>query len=188
VIGQIPVRAALLPDPGDGSSSSAVALDDIERQLRAAGTDVRRCEAPLDVGGDSWAVHVLPSRPVGGVDENQQENDDALVVVAELGGQRVLLPGDAEGQVLENLDLPPCLVVAAPHHGSGGGLDAGLLAELAPRLAVIPVGENRYGHPDPDTLDMLAAAGVPALRTDERGDVAVVLGRRGLEVGAERGS
>ena len=133
-------------------------------------------------------VHVLPSRPVGGVDQNQQENDDALVVVADLGGQHMLLPGDAEGQVLENLDLPPCLVVAAPHHGSGGGFDAGLLAELAPRLAVIPVGENSYGHPDPDTLDVLAAAGVPAVRTDERGDVAVVLGDRGLEVRVGRRS
>jgi len=186
VIGEVPVRAALLPDPEDGSSSSAVALDDIEQRLLAEGTDVRRCTSSLDVTGGAWGVHVLPSAPVGGVDQNQRENDDALVVVAELGGQRVLLPGDAEGQVLDDLDLPPCLVVAAPHHGSGGGFDARLLAELAPRLAVIPVGENSYGHPDPDTLEVLAAAGVPAVRTDERGDVAVVLGDRGLEVRAGR--
>ena len=85
----------------------------------------------------------------------------------------MLLPGDAEGQVLENLDLPACLVVEAPHHGSGGGFDAALLAELAPRLAVIPVGENSYGHPDPETLDVLAQAGVPVLRTDQRGDIAI---------------
>ncbi len=147
---------------------------------------MRRCTAPLDVTGEAWSLRVLPASPVAGVDQNQRENDDALVVVAELGGQRVLLPGDAEGQVLENLDLPACLVVAAPHHGSGGGFDARLLAELAPRLAVIPVGENSYGHPDPDTLGVLAAAGVPAVRTDERGDVAVVLGDRGLEVRAGR--
>jgi competence protein ComEC len=182
VIGAVPVRTALLPDPEDDSSSSAIALDDIEQKLLAAGTDVRRCTSPLDVTGDAWGVQVLPSTPVGGVDQNQKENDDGLVVVAELGGQLMLLPGDAEGQVLENLDLPPCLVVAAPHHGSGGGFDAGLLAELAPRLAVIPVGENSYGHPDPDTLGVLAAAAVPALRTDETGDVALTLGDRGVEV------
>ena len=188
VIGQIPVKAALLPDPENRSSGSARALDDIERKLRAAGTDVRRCETPLDVGGGAWAVHVLPSAPVGGVDENQQENDDALVVVADLGGRHMLLPGDTEGQALENLDLPPCLVVAAPHHGSSGGFDAGLLAELAPRLAVIPVGPNDYGHPNAQTLEVLAEAGVPVVRTDEQGAVSVALGERGLEVGAERGS
>jgi competence protein ComEC len=188
VIGAVSVRTALLPDPEDRSSSSATALDDIEQKLLAAGTDVRRCTSPLDVTGEDWGLHVLPSSPVGGVDQNQQENDDALVVVAELGGQRVLLPGDAEGQVLDDLDLPPCLAVAAPHHGSGGGFDAGLLTELAPRLAVIPVGENSYGHPDPDTLEVLAAAGVPALRTDERGDVGLTLGDRGVEVWAERPS
>jgi competence protein ComEC len=138
------------------------------------------------VAGDAWGLRVLPATPAGGVDQNQKENDDALVVLAELGGQRVLLPGDAEGQVLEDLDLPPCLVVAAPHHGSGGGIGAGLLAELAPRLAVITVGDNGYGHPDPDQLEVFAAAGVPAVRTDERGDVAVMLGVRGLEVRAAR--
>ena len=109
---RVPVRTALLPDPEDSSSRSATALDDIERKLRAEGTDVRRCASPLRVGGDGWAVQVLPSAPVGGVDENQKENDDALVVVAKLGGQDMLLPGDAEGQALENLDLPPCVVVA----------------------------------------------------------------------------
>jgi competence protein ComEC len=188
VVGAVPVRAALLPDPEDRTGSSATALDDIERRLLAEGTDVRRCTSPLDVTGDSWGVHVLPSTPIGGVDQNQQENDDALVVVAELGGQSVLLPGDAEGQVLENLDLPACLVVGAPHHGSEGGFDAGLLGELTPRLAVIPVGENSYGHPDPDALDILAAAGVPVVRTDQRGDVALTLGDRGVEVRAERPS
>ena len=188
VVGQIPVRAALLPDPEDGSSSSATALDDIERRLRAAGTDVRRCETPMDLGGDSWAVHVLPSTPVGGVDANQQENDDALVVVADLGGQHMLLPGDTEGQVLKNLDLPPCTVVVAPHHGSSGGFDATLLTELAPRLAVIPVGPNDYGHPNPQTLDVLAEAGVPIVRTDQCGDIAVWTGARGLEASAEGGS
>jgi competence protein ComEC len=184
VIGAFPVRTALLPEPEAGSA----ALDAIEARLLAAGTDVRRCRSPLAMGGGTWAMQVLPSTPVGGVDENQKENDDALVVVAELGGQRLLLPGDAEGRVLEDLGLPSCLVVVTPHHGSEGGFDAGLLAALAPRLAVIPVGENSFGHPDPDTLALLAAAGVSVARTDERGDVAVVLGERGLEVRVERGS
>ena len=78
------------------------------------------------------------------------------------------------------LDLPPCDVVELPHHGSSGGLDEALLAELRPRLGVISVGPNTYGHPTPEMLDLLATAGVPCARTDQRGDIAVWADARGL--------
>ncbi len=183
VVGAVPVATALLPEPEDPSD----ALDEIEVRLRAEGTDVRRQDTELHVGGDGWSLRILPSDPVGGTDQNQQENDDALVAIVELAGGRVLLPGDAEGQALGNLDLPACVVAALPHHGSAGGFDARLLDELDPRLAVIPVGENSYGHPAPDALEVLGAAGVPFLRTDERGDVAVWVEAGALRVTAERG-
>jgi competence protein ComEC len=78
-------------------------------------------------------------------------------------------------------------VVGVPHHGSAGGLDPDLLGELSPRLAVVPVGPNRHGHPSREALDALTAAGVPYVRTDERGDVALSAGRGGLSVAVERG-
>ena len=95
--------------PRTASSAAPRRSTTSSRQLRAAGTDVRRCTSPLDVAATPGACTCCRPSPVGGVDQNQRENDDALVVVAELGGQRVLLPGDAEGQVLEDLDLPACL-------------------------------------------------------------------------------
>ena len=42
---------------------------------------------------------------------NQGENDCALVVVASLAGQRVLVPGDAEGEVLAKLGIDGVAVV-----------------------------------------------------------------------------
>jgi competence protein ComEC len=182
VIGAVPVGTALLPEPEDPSG----VLDEIEVRLRAEGTDVRRQDTELRVPGDGWSLQILPSDPVGGTDQNQRENDDALVAVMELAGTSVLLPGDAEGEALDNLGLPACVVVAVPHHGSAGGFDAGLLAELAPRIAVIPVGENRYGHPAPDALEVLAAGGVPFVRTDERGDVSLWVEAGTLRVATQR--
>ncbi len=182
VVGRVPIKAALLPRPPEPSA----ALERLAGELQRAGAEVRRAEAPLEVGGEGWGLRVLPTTAAGGTDANQGENDCALVVLAELGGQRVLLPGDAEGEVLADLELPPCAVVGVPHHGSRGGFDAALLAELAPRLAVIPVGPNTYGHPTAETLALLAGVGVPCVRTDERGDVAVALGDAGLEVWVER--
>lgn len=184
VVGSVPVAAALLPEPAEPSPS----LDALEARLRAEGADVRRCDAELRVPGDGWGLEVLPSDPVGAVDQNQRENDDALVVIVDLGGQRVLLPGDTEGAALAALDLPACTVVGVPHHGSAGGFDAALLGDLAPRLAVVPVGPNRHGHPSAGTLGLLAAAGVPCARTDERGEVVLTAGGGRLAVRVGRGA
>jgi len=183
VIGRLPVRSALLPRPPEPSP----ALERLAAELRAAGAEVRRCDAPLALSGQGWALRILPTSAPPGEGGNQGENDCALVVVAELARQRLLVPGDAEGEVLAALDLPPCTVVELPHHGSRGGLDAGLLRELGPRLAVVSVGPNTYGHPTAEMLGLLAAAGVPCARTDECGDVALTVGGGGLLATAERG-
>ena len=183
VIGRIPVRMALLPRPSVPSAS----LDRLEGELRAAGAEVRRCAAPLDLRGSGWGLHVLPTRPPPGEAGNQSENDCALVVLADLSGCHVLVPGDAEGDVLKPLGLPPCAVVELPHHGSRDGLDEAQLQALAPRLAVISVGPNTYGHPTAQMLDLLAGDGVPCARTDQRGDVAVSADAGGLHVTVTRG-
>jgi competence protein ComEC len=59
-----------------------------------------------------------------------------------------------------------------PHHGSATGLDEDLLAAIGPTLAVVSTGErNRFGHPAPRTLALLAARAVPLWRTDRDGTV-----------------
>jgi competence protein ComEC len=128
---------------------------------------------------------VVPTGQSGGTD-NQDENDCALVVVVTLDGQSVLLPGDAEAEALEPLDLGPCAIVELPHHGSVGGLDDRLLAELAPRLALVSVGPNTFGHPTAAMLALMKAHRVPLLRTDRNGDVTLTAGPHGLTVAAAR--
>jgi competence protein ComEC len=72
-------------------------------------------------------------------------------------------------------------VVKVAHHGSAN-LDEDLMAQVAAPLAVISVGEgNDYGHPSPKALEVLRRNGYAVQRTDQRGDVAVVV--RGDDVG-----
>ena len=61
---------------------------------------------PWRSSGDGWRVRILPTRPPPGEAGNQGENDCALVVLVEIGGHRLLVPGDAEGEVLADLELP----------------------------------------------------------------------------------
>jgi len=181
VEGSIPITTALLPRPPQGS-----ALPRIAGELTATGTKVSWCTHPELVRGQGWSVEALPSAPPAGEGGNQSENDSALVALADLGGNDVLIPGDCEGDALAGLDLPRCAVVELPHHGSRGGLDDAELEALAPRLSVVSVGPNTYGHPTPEMLDLMASHGVPLLRTDQRGDVALELVGGQLRVVTQR--
>jgi competence protein ComEC len=169
VIGGIPIVAALLPRPEQPDAT----LERLGAELAAAGAEVGVCTSPFELTGTGWSLSVLPTASVGGTDANQAENDVALVVLVRLGEVDVLVPGDAEGEVLARLELPAVDVLEIPHHGSRGGVDASLLERLRPRLAVVSVGPNRFGHPAPEMERLLAEHGVPLLRTDRAGEVII---------------
>jgi competence protein ComEC len=166
VLGRIPVGVALVPRPVVPSES----LTRVVNELTSAGVPVRPCVVAATLNLPGVRLTVLPTG-MSGAGDNQGENDCALVVEVCLGGQTILLPGDAEAEALRPLDLGHCDVIELPHHGSAGGYDDDLLQALRPRLAVVSVGDNRFGHPTAAMLDLMRAHGVPLLRTDRSGDV-----------------
>jgi competence protein ComEC len=86
----------------------------------------------------------------------------------------MLLTGDAEAE-LAPVEPGPVDVLKLAHHGSADPGLKTLLERSTPALAVISVGANSYGHPAPETLADLDAAGVPVLRTDHAGDVVLAV-------------
>jgi competence protein ComEC len=118
-----------------------------------------------------------PRRPYH--DTRSDPNNSSVVLRATLGGERILLPGDAEVEAEDDLldsgtDLRAD-ILKVPHHGSAYS-DPRFLQAVHARLALISVGlHNDYGHPSPELLAELARLGVPARRTDIDGDIAVVL-------------
>lgn len=70
--------------------------------------------------------------------------------------------------------INPIEVLQVPHHGSRFGLNKTFLNKVKPKLAVISVGENKYGHPHKDTLKLLQESKIKTLRTDEKGDIEIV--------------
>jgi competence protein ComEC len=107
-----------------------------------------------------------------------ETNQLSLVLLAEWRHLSVLLTGDAEARDVP-LDPGPVDLLKVAHHGSEDeGLEA-LLDKAAPKLALLSVGENSYGHPAPETLAALAEQGVPVARTDERGELAIDAGAAG---------
>jgi competence protein ComEC len=167
VIEQLAVARVL--DPG---------LADEERFEHQALAAARERHVPIVHGrrgvalrAGAFVLRVLGPRQVR---QGEDPNAAALVVVAEWGGCRFLLPADAEAPLELPLDPPRADVLEVAHHGSGDPLLPALLRRVRPRLAVISVGAgNTYGHPAASTLEALAAAGVPVRRTDRDGEVAL---------------
>jgi len=161
--------------------------------LRAAAARAGRPVTVPAVGTslDAGAVHLQvlwPPYPYHGT--RSDPNNSSLAMRAEVGGVRILLPGDEEIEAQRELlgsgaDLRAD-VLKVPHHGSAY-FDPDFLAAVHAQVGVISVGaHNDYGHPSPRTLAELARLGVPALRTDQDGDVAIA-GRPGALRAVARG-
>jgi competence protein ComEC len=120
----------------------------------------------------------LPTSPTVGPGDGSTANESSVVLLAEVGGLRLLLCGDVEpeGQAELARELPGLRVdvLKVPHHGSRYQ-DLPFLLSLRARVAVVSVGaDNDYGHPAESTLQPLLATGATVLRTDLDGDIAVV--------------
>ncbi|HLU82870.1 MAG TPA: DNA internalization-related competence protein ComEC/Rec2, partial [Trueperaceae bacterium] len=84
-------------------------------------------------------------------------NEASLVLLLRYRGQAVaLFTGDAGAPTEERLAVPHVELLQAGHHGSRFSTGEALLLATSPRVAVVSVGDNNYGHPHPDVLRRLA--------------------------------
>ena len=107
---------------------------------------------------------------------NEASNDDSLVLRLNDGGVRLLLPGDIQKEVEQQLVAEHSELAAdflkLPHHGSKTSSTPDFVAAVAPKVAVVSAGEaNPFGHPAVSTVERYAHAGVRVLRTDRDGAV-----------------
>ncbi|MDZ7586238.1 MAG: ComEC/Rec2 family competence protein [Patescibacteria group bacterium] len=105
-------------------------------------------------------------------------NQWATVILGQYGNFRFLLTGDisaAEEETMLSLgSLRPVEVLKVAHHGSRFSSSQAFLQAVRPKLAVISVGKNSFGHPTPEVLARLKAVGSRVLRTDVDGRIEVV--------------
>lgn len=102
-------------------------------------------------------------------------NNFSLVFLLEYEGKKVLLMGDADSKVQKNILLNstslPIDILKFPHHGSKTGMTEEFLQKISPKVAVISVGKNSFGHPTQEALDLLDKFGVLIRRTDKEGEI-----------------
>jgi competence protein ComEC len=114
------------------------------------------------------------------------DNDSSCVLEVSTGARRILLTGDIETAVEQELErqglLARTTVVVAPHHGSRTSSSSGFVAATRPELVVFSVGyRNRWGFPRPEIVERWHDAGARTLRTDASGAVIMRLDGDGLQ-------
>lgn len=125
--------------------------------------------------------------PVLGAKSPPDLNDGSVVFWLRYGTFDAIFTGDADTRVEAGyrgaqLAIDGIEVLKVPHHGSKTGMSDAFLDWLKPRLAVISVGKNSYGHPAPEILAKLAQRGIRVKRTDQEGDIEVVSDGKGWQV------
>ena len=98
-----------------------------------------------------------------------------------------LFTGDAEhdelAKIISSGDVSKVDLLKVGHHGSKNGMTLQEAEALAPRIALIGVGENnRYGHPSSEILAMLDEIGCTVYRSDVDGEVRCMLFPDGVRV------
>ena len=107
------------------------------------------------------------------------KNDDSLVMRLTDGSQSMLLPGDierpSERRILaEDLTVSDNFLKVA-HHGSKTSTIDPFLSAAHPAFAAISAGrDNSFGHPSPEVVERLEAAGVRVYRTDYDGAITAI--------------
>lgn len=129
--------------------------------------------------GQSWRFDGVTFRVVWPRDGRWRGNAASCVLRVQARGASVLLTGDITEQVEYRLlgEVAPVTVLQLAHHGSATANTRAWIEALRPRWAVASMGyANRFGHPHPDVVKRLDAAGVTLLRTDRTGMIVFRLG------------
>ena len=102
-------------------------------------------------------------------------NESSLAILLQSKEYDILITGDRSGfgerLLLKTAQIPKVDVLVVGHHGSKTSTCEELLTAVKPEVAVISVGENRFGHPAQEVLDRLAASGCVVYRTDLNGNI-----------------
>lgn len=108
----------------------------------------------------------------------QGKNEDSLVLFYRWTKASFLFTGDLDrANELKVLAKYPALqadIIKTGHHGSKTASDPAFIAQIKPKLAIISAGRNnRYGHPNQETLLTLKRECIPFLLTATDGMIKI---------------
>ncbi|MEK7192118.1 MAG: MBL fold metallo-hydrolase [Patescibacteria group bacterium] len=169
----------------NGRKGVAAAYADFEKVIQEngiqeinliAGDKIKYEDAVLDV---LWPLS--HAKAVG----EKKVNETGIVLMLEKGPLRALYTADigfeTERELVRKYDLSAQILKVA-HHGSKYSTSPEFLKEVQPKISLIGVGKNNYGHPTNQALNRLANIRSQIFRTDQGGAVKIIFDGEKLKI------
>lgn len=139
---------------------------------------IKERKVPVIVLSEGETIHYASSTAEILSAHGKNSNEGALVMKFTGGGVTALFTGDigkdTETWLAKNKNIQAD-VLKIPHHGSKFSSTEEFLASVHPKVAIIEVGKNTYGHPTQIVLDRIKQTGAHLFRTDKDGTVQLVI-------------
>ena len=116
-------------------------------------------------------------------------NNNSIVCKLSYNKFSMIFTGDieeiAEKHILQeyrhNLGIFSSQILKVAHHGSKTSSIKEFIDAINPKIALIGVGENnKFGHPNEEVLTRLKTRGTRIYRTDQNGEILVIVDKKGV--------
>jgi competence protein ComEC len=151
-----------------------------------ANVEIAKAGQKISCKNCKWKIEIF--YPFESLEGEEFEDSNNTSIVSKLIFERssFLFTGDIYKEVEESLSLTPfdlsSKILKVAHHGSKTSSSQKFLEKVLPEVAIISVGENKYGHPNKETLEILEKYGIRVLRTDREGDIKVFSDGNALKI------
>lgn len=109
-------------------------------------------------------------------------NSSSAVYLVEYDGYRMIMTGDMTKETEKKLmetEIGKINILKVAHHGSKSSSMKDFISKLSPDMAIISCGiNNRYGHPDSETLEVLKCTGCNVFETDLSGQISIFYNKK----------
>ncbi|PIZ98901.1 MAG: hypothetical protein COX77_03050 [Candidatus Komeilibacteria bacterium CG_4_10_14_0_2_um_filter_37_10] len=184
VIQRYPVKRIIYPGPVDYSDQSYLALLKIIQEKNISLTTTTTGNRYVFADKSYWQTW----QPFIAYHGQRLKDLNESSVVGQYCFQLscALFMGDAtqstEKQMLAQKIVNTNQIIKIGHHGSYYSSDQEFLRVVGAKLAVISVGENKFGHPNPGVLKILKRLNMNIWRTDLNGDIQAILNGQTIEI------
>ncbi len=176
-----PVKNLIMPKVSAGPESISKNIGALSELCNRKGVKVYRMGKGdnISLGGGVRMDFLLP-----GDEAKSDENENSLAAMLTYGDFHGLFTGDIgkETEAAIPAQVIKSSVLKVPHHGSGRSSSEEFLEGVKPKLSVVSVGSNNFGHPSAETLKRLSDSGSMVFRTDESGAVIVTTDGKSVKV------
>lgn len=172
------IEKVFLPQSIEKASVST-AWQSFSRRLKKTTQEIVYLERTDQIQIGQSLIIVLSPFPDTKIETEEDLNNTALGLLAQVQAKQILLLSDLDAvpaeRALEGV-VADVDIFKLNHHGSKYGISGKLLELAEPEVVVLSVGrDNFYGHPHPETLQLLQSLNLPLRRTDKEGKIVIPL-------------